>query len=152
MLLDVERGISILKSVRDALPPNVPTTISLRRAFDDTPEATDRFYQIADSAWANGYSAIRVHGRTVEQKYAGRACWDSIREVKRRYPDRTILGSGDIFTAQDAVRMLRETGVDIVWIARGDWKSVDLRAGASVVEGLRAQGSGLGGKRFFPEP
>src|SRR3954468_3961195 len=119
MLLDVDRAISILKSVRDALPPNVPTTISLRRAFDDAPEATDRFHQILESAWTNGYSAIRVHGRTVEQKYNGQACWDSIREVKRRYPDRTILGSGDVFTAEDAVRMLRETGVDIVWIARG---------------------------------
>src|SRR3954453_12529588 len=119
MLLDVDRAISILKSVRDALPPHVPTTISLRRAFDDTPEATDRFYQILETAWANGYSAIRVHGRTVEQKYNGQACWESLREVKRRYPDRTILGSGDVFTADDAVRMLRETGVDIVWIARG---------------------------------
>src|SRR5206468_705130 len=58
-------------------------------------------------------------GRTVEQKYLGRARWDFLREVKGRYPDRTILGSGDVFTAQDAVRMLRETGVDIVWIARG---------------------------------
>src|SRR4051794_5573810 len=119
MLLDVERALSILKSVRDALPPDVPTSISLRRAFDDTPEATDRFYQILETAWANGYSAIRVHGRTVEQKYNGQACWESIREVKRRYPDRTILGSGDVFTAEDAVRMLHETGVDIVWIARG---------------------------------
>jgi tRNA-dihydrouridine synthase B len=119
MLLDVERALSILKSVRDILPPHVPTTISLRRAFDDSAEATDRFYQIVESAWAHGYSAIRVHGRTVEQKYAGRACWESIREVKRRYPDRTILGSGDVFTAEDAVRMLRETGVDVVWIARG---------------------------------
>jgi tRNA-dihydrouridine synthase len=60
-----------------------------------------------------------VHGRTVEQKYLGRAAWPALREVKRRYPDRTILGSGDVFTAEDAVRMLRETGVDIVWIARG---------------------------------
>jgi tRNA-dihydrouridine synthase len=119
MLLDVDRALSILKSVRDVLPPETPTTISLRRAFDDSPEATDRFYQILEAAWANGYSAIRVHGRTVEQKYAGPACWKSIRQVKQRYPDRTILGSGDVFTAEDAVRMLRETGIDIVWIARG---------------------------------
>ena len=49
----------------------------------------------------------------------GRASWPFLREVKQRYPNRTILGSGDVFTAEDAVRMLRETGVDIVWIARG---------------------------------
>src|SRR4051794_15304954 len=67
MLLDVDRALTILKSVRDTLPPSVPTTISLRRAFDDSPEATDRFYKIVEAAWEHGYSAIRVHGRTVEQ-------------------------------------------------------------------------------------
>ncbi|MDB5301985.1 MAG: tRNA-dihydrouridine synthase [Phycisphaerales bacterium] len=119
MLLDVERGVSILKGVRDALPPGVPTTISLRRGFDDSAESTDRFYQIVETAWSAGYSAVRVHGRTVEQKYLGRAHWPFLAEVKRRYPDKTILGSGDVFTPEDAVRMLKETGVDIVWIARG---------------------------------
>jgi tRNA-dihydrouridine synthase B len=119
MLKDVARGISVLKAVRDALPPEVPTTISLRRSFDDSPESADQFYEIVEAAWANNYSAVRVHGRTVEQKYLGRAAWPALREVKRRYPGRTILGSGDVFTAEDAVRMLRETGVDVVWIARG---------------------------------
>jgi tRNA-dihydrouridine synthase len=119
MLLDVERAKSILKSVRDALPAQVPTTISLRRAFDDSPEAADRFDQIVQTAFSHGYSAIRVHGRTVEQKYQGRADWSIIRDVKRRYPRNTILGSGDVFSAEDAVRMKRQTGVDIVWIARG---------------------------------
>ena len=119
MLFDVPRALSILSAARDALPPDVPTTVSLRRAFDDSPESADRFYRIVDHAFATGYAAVRVHGRTVEQKYLGRARWDVLREVKQRYPDRTILGSGDVFTAEDAVRMLRETGVDIVWIARG---------------------------------
>jgi tRNA-dihydrouridine synthase B len=119
MLKDVPRALDILKAVRDALPAGATTTVSLRRAFDDSAESADRFYEIVESAWANGYAAVRVHARTVEQKYLGRAQWSVLREVKRRYPDRTILGSGDVFTAQDAVRMLRETGVDVVWIARG---------------------------------
>ncbi|MGH7176045.1 MAG: tRNA dihydrouridine synthase [Tepidisphaeraceae bacterium] len=119
MLFDSGRAIEILKSVRDALPPELPTTLSLRRGFDDTVESTDRFYEIVETAWENDYAAVRVHGRTVEQKYLGAARWDFLRQVKQRYPDRTILGSGDVFTAEDAVRMLRETGVDIVWIARG---------------------------------
>jgi nifR3 family TIM-barrel protein len=119
MLLDVSRGVSILKAVRDSLPPDVPTTISLRRGFDDSSESSDRFYEIVDTAFSYGYSAVRVHGRTVEQKYNGQAHWPFLREVKNRYPDRTILGSGDVFTAHDVVRMLEETGVDIVWIARG---------------------------------
>src|SRR4051812_32283895 len=119
MLKDVPRALEVLKAVRDALPPEAPTTVSLRRSFDDSPESADRFYEIVDAAWANGYSAVRVHGRTVEQKYLGRASWPALAEVKRRYPDRTILGSGDVFTAEDAVRMRNETGVDVVWIARG---------------------------------
>jgi nifR3 family TIM-barrel protein len=118
MLLDVPRGLAILRTVRDALP-NAPLTVSLRRGFDDSAESEDRFYRIADEAWSLGFAAIRVHGRTVAQKYIGRASWPFIAEVKRRYPDKTILGSGDVFTAEDAVRMLAETGVDIVWIARG---------------------------------
>jgi nifR3 family TIM-barrel protein len=119
MLMDTPRAVSILRAVRDALPPAVPTTVSLRRGFDDSAASTERFFEVVDAAWENGYSAVRVHGRTVEQKYLGRARWDVLRDVKRRYPTRPILGSGDVFTAEDAVRMLRETGVDVVWIARG---------------------------------
>jgi tRNA-dihydrouridine synthase B len=119
MLRDVPRATDVLKAVRDALPPHVPTTISMRRGFDDAPESADRFYEIVDTAWANHYSAVRVHARTVEQKYQGSAQWSVLADVKRRYPDRTILGSGDVFTAEDAVRMLKTTGVDVVWVARG---------------------------------
>jgi nifR3 family TIM-barrel protein len=119
MLMDVERGVAILKAVRDALPPNVPTTISLRRSFDDSAESAQRFHQIVETAWEYGYSAVRVHARTVEQKYLGRADWTILAKIKQMYAGRTILGSGDVFTAHDAVRMLRETGVDLVWIARG---------------------------------
>ena len=119
MLRDVPRALDVLKAARDAVPPEVPMSISLRRGFDDTPASREQFYQIVDAAFAHGYAAVRVHARTVEQKYLGSAQWSALAEVKRRYPDRTILGSGDVFTAEDAVRMLRTTGVDVVWIARG---------------------------------
>jgi tRNA-dihydrouridine synthase len=104
MLQDLPRAIGILKAVRDALPPHVPTTVSLRRAFDDSSQSVDRFYELLETAWTHGYTAARVHGRTVQQKYNGRASWPFLAEVKRRYPDRTILGSGDVFTAEDAGR------------------------------------------------
>ena len=119
MLADTDRALGILKAVRDTVPGGIPTTVSLRRAFDDSPEAEDRFHTIATAAWELGYSALRVHGRTVAQKYQGQADWRAIAEIKARYPDRVIFGSGDVFTAQEAVRMLRETKVDLVWIARG---------------------------------
>jgi tRNA-dihydrouridine synthase len=111
--------VAILKSVRDAVDAIIPTTVSLRRAFDDSAQAKERFWELLETAWSYGYAAARVHGRTVEQKYLGRADWSALAEVKRRYPGRFILGSGDVFTAQDAARMLRETGVDAIWIARG---------------------------------
>jgi nifR3 family TIM-barrel protein len=119
MLKDVPRAVSIIRAVRDVIPAEVPITISIRRGFDDTPESVDRFHEILETAWANGVAAVRVHARTVEQKYVGPSRWSFLREVKQRYPDRTILGSGDLFTAEDVVRMLRETGVDVAWIARG---------------------------------
>jgi nifR3 family TIM-barrel protein len=119
MLLDTARAISIVKAVRDALPPSATTTVSLRRGFDESAESVERFHEIVETIWANDYAAVRVHARTVDQKYLGPSRWEFLRQVKQRWPDKTILGSGDVFTAEDVVRMLNETGVDIVWIARG---------------------------------
>jgi nifR3 family TIM-barrel protein len=117
MLRDVPRAVAILRAVRDAV--RIPLTVSLRRGFDDSPESFDRFHRIFEAAWAHGCSAVRVHARTVEQKYLGPSRWEFLRQLKASNPNRTILGSGDVLTAEDAVRMRRETGVDIVWIARG---------------------------------
>lgn len=118
MLRDIERGHAILRAVRERLP-HATLTVSLRRAFDDSDEYRDGLYQLLDEAWSLGYAAARVHGRTVEQKYQGRANWESLTQLKRHYPNRTIIGSGDVLTAEDAVRMKLDTGVDIVWVARG---------------------------------
>src|SRR5271156_2425932 len=53
MLMDVARGLAILRAVRDAVP-SMPVTLSLRRGFDDSAESTDRFFQIFDAAWQLG--------------------------------------------------------------------------------------------------
>ncbi len=127
MLLDVERGISIMRAVRDTVA-DIPLTVSLRRGFDDSAESEERFFRIMETAWSLGFSAARVHARTVEQKYLGSSHWPFLTRLKQQYPNRTILGSGDIFTAQDAVRMYHQTGVDAVWIARRNRKSLDLRS------------------------
>ncbi len=148
MLLDTDRAIAVLRAVRELVPANVPTTISLRRGFDDRPEAEDAFHRIVETAWSLGYSAVRVHARTVEQKYLGRADWSVLKKIKQHYPNRTILGSGDVFTAEDAVRMLKETGVDLVWIARGaignPWifRQAQVLLEHEVGSGFRVQGSG----------
>jgi nifR3 family TIM-barrel protein len=119
MLRDLPRAVEILRAVREVVPGETPLTISTRRSFDDTAEAVELFERLVEEAWEQGVAAIRVHARTVEQKYLGRAYWPFLKEFKARHPGRVILGSGDVFTAQDVVRMLDETGADVVWIARG---------------------------------
>ncbi|MGA2496898.1 MAG: tRNA-dihydrouridine synthase family protein [Tepidisphaeraceae bacterium] len=119
MLRDVPRALAVMRAVREIIPTERPITVSLRKGFDDSAQSRDAFFEIVEEAWRLGFAAIRVHGRTVEQKYLGRADWDFLRQLKLQYPHRLIFGSGDVFTAEDAVRMLRDTGVDCAWIARG---------------------------------
>ena len=112
-------AIAILKAVRDAVPAHLPVTVQLRRATDESPEAADRFAEIFAGVWAAGLDAACVHGRTVAQFYQGQADWTFLAGLKRAYPRAVILGSGDLFTAHDALRMIETTGVDGVWLARG---------------------------------
>jgi tRNA-dihydrouridine synthase len=118
MLADVERGEAILRTVREALPRQL-LSLSIRRGFDDSAGSEDRFWQLCEEARELGFVALRVHGRTVEQKYAGRSRRPFLTGVKAAFPEWTIWGSGDVFEPEDVVDMLAETGVDGVWIARG---------------------------------
>lgn len=119
LLGEPEKALAIVDRVREALPPEVPLTVKMRRGIDDSPESRDYFYTILDGAFARGIAAVTVHGRTVRQKYEGPSCWAFLREVKQHLGDRTMLGSGDLFTAQDCMNMIRQTGVDGVTVARG---------------------------------
>jgi nifR3 family TIM-barrel protein len=112
-------ALEIVERVRSALPDHVPVTLKMRRGIDVSVESRERFFEIFDGAYARGVAAITVHGRTVEQKYIGPSSWEFLRDVKRHAGDRIVLGSGDLFSAQACVDMLRETGVDGVTIARG---------------------------------
>ncbi len=117
LLSDPHQAIAIMQAVRDEVEG--PLTLKLRRGVDDSAHAAEQFEQIFDEAQRLEFSAIAVHGRTVEQKYTGKADWDFLRRLKTRKPNMTILGSGDVFCAADALRMYESTGVDGVWIARG---------------------------------
>ena len=112
-------AIEIVQRVRNALPPTVPVTIKLRRGIDESSESHDRFLTILSAAFASGVAAATVHGRTVEQRYIGPSNWDFLRELKQQFNNRTIIGSGDLFSAEACLKMLAETGVDGVSIARG---------------------------------
>jgi tRNA-dihydrouridine synthase len=112
-------ALEIVRRTREAVPDRVPVTLKMRRGIDDSIESRERFFRILDGAFAAGVAAITVHGRTVEQKYVGPSNWDFLREAKQHAGGKTILGSGDLFTAEACLDMLRLTGVDGVSVARG---------------------------------
>ncbi len=93
----------------------VPVTVKFRTGWDSE---NINVCELAKIAEANGAAAITVHGRTREQFYSGKADWKIIKEVCKsvKIP---VIGNGDIFSAEDAIRMLEETGCDAVMIGRG---------------------------------
>ena len=113
-------ALEIVRRTRDIVPSEIPVTIKMRRGIDDTQESRDHFYEILDGAFGYNISAITVHGRTVQQRYIGPSRWSFLKEVKAHVgKDKIILGSGDLFSAEDCLRMMLETGVDGVTVARG---------------------------------
>lgn len=112
-------ALEIIRQTRDNVPAEIPVTVKMRRGIDDTQASRDNFYEILDGAFAIGVAAITVHGRTVEQRYIGPSRWEFLRELKQHVGDKIILGSGDLFTPQDCLNMIAETGVDGVTVARG---------------------------------
>jgi len=119
LLGQVGTALEIVSRVREAVPLHVPVTVKMRRGLDDTQESREKFFTIFDGAFERGVAAITVHGRTVKQGYVGASCWDFLGEVKQHAGSRTVLGSGDLFTPQACIDMLRQTGVDGVTVARG---------------------------------
>ncbi|PKQ37542.1 MAG: tRNA dihydrouridine synthase DusB [Actinobacteria bacterium HGW-Actinobacteria-1] len=93
----------------------VPVTVKFRSGWDAESVNAVEFARAMEAA---GASAVTVHGRTRDQFYHGKADWDVIASVKAAV-DVPVIGSGDIFSADDVVAMLERTGVDAVMVARG---------------------------------
>lgn len=94
---------------------NKPITAKIRKGWDERHANAAEFALRLQDA---GASAVAVHGRTREQYYSGKADWEIIRQVKSRLSI-PVIGSGDIYTAENARDMLKATGCDAVMAARG---------------------------------
>lgn len=106
---------------------NIPVTVKMRKGID-ADHLT--FLESGKAARDAGVAAVALHGRTAADFYSGKADWDAIAELRAALPDVQVLGNGDIWSAQDAVNMMKQTGVDGVVVGRGclgrPWLFADL--------------------------
>jgi nifR3 family TIM-barrel protein len=116
-------------SVEAGAPYNVPITVKFRKGIHDD---LLTFLDTGRIAREEGVAAIALHARTAQQHYSGLADWNAIAELKAHVSGIPVLGNGDIWEADDAVRMMAETGCDGVVIGRGclgkPWLFGDLAA------------------------
>lgn len=112
-LLDPNKIYEMVSYAVDAAKK--PVTVKMRIGWDD-----EHIYAVenAQAVERAGGAAVSVHGRTREQLYTGHANWDIIKDVKQAVSI-PVIGNGDVFSPEDAQRMLQHTGVDGVMIGRG---------------------------------
>ena len=94
---------------------DIPVTVKCRAGWDDANLNAPEIARLAEKA---GVAAFTVHGRTRGAFYSGKANWNIIKEVKQAVGI-PVFGNGDIWTAEDGMRMFKETGCDGVMIGRG---------------------------------
>ena len=121
---------SIVASVvREADPYAVPVTVKMRVGIDD---AHVTYLQAGRIAEGEGAAAVALHARTAAQAYSGQADWSAIARLREAVTSVPVLGNGDIWSAEDALRMVAETGCDGVVVGRGclgrPWLFTDLAA------------------------
>ncbi|GAA3209241.1 tRNA dihydrouridine synthase DusB [Oerskovia jenensis] len=130
-------------AVKAAEPYGVPVTIKMRKGIDDDHLT---YLEAGLIAQREGVAAVALHARTAADYYSGTADWSAIARLKETVTEIPVLGNGDIWSAEDAVRMVRETGCDGVVVGRGcqgrPWLFADLAAAFSgsdvrVTPGLR---------------
>nr|WP_255471601.1 tRNA dihydrouridine synthase DusB [Pseudactinotalea sp. HY160] len=131
-------------AVAAARPYDVPVTVKMRMGIDpDHLTYRDAGLRVQDA----GVAAVALHGRTAAQHYSGTAHWDAIAALKEAVTEIPVLGNGDIWSAEDAMRLVEQTGCDGIVVGRGcqgrPWLFTDLVAafhssGERARPGLRA--------------
>ncbi len=108
---------------------DVPLTVKMRKGIDADHLTFLDAGRIAEDA---GVAAVALHARTASEFYSGTADWEAIALLKQAVTSVPVLGNGDIWSAEDAVRMMAQTGCDGVVVGRGclgrPWLFGDLAA------------------------
>ena len=117
LLNEPDTVIECLRAVREAVTS--PVLMKLRIGVDHQTSSRENFWEIVTRSVEQGVDALVIHGRTVSEKYRGRADWDLLAAVKQRFPAATIIGSGDIFDPADTPALIERTGLDGFIVARG---------------------------------
>ena len=121
---------AIVRAAVDAAAPyGVPVTLKMRKGIDDGHLTYLEAGLVAQDA---GIAAVALHARTAADYYSGTADWAAIAALKQAVTDIPVLGNGDIWSAEDAVAMVAQTGCDGVVVGRGcqgrPWLFADLAA------------------------
>jgi len=113
LMKDIKTASGIIRAVVEA--SGVPVTVKLRTGWTSQEFVAPEFAKAAEDA---GAAAVAVHGRHAKQGFSGVADWSAIRAVKDAV-EIPVIGNGDITNANEAARMMDETGCDLVMIGRG---------------------------------
>ncbi|MEZ5315251.1 MAG: tRNA dihydrouridine synthase DusB [Chlamydiales bacterium] len=126
MLKDPERIGEAISHMVAAV--KIPVTVKIRAGWDEKSINAPLITQIVEEA---GARAIFIHGRTRAQAYRGGANWTHIKSSKAVAKKIKVIGNGDIFNADAAIRMLKETHCDGILVSRGTmgqpWIVEDIR-------------------------
>ncbi|MDV2476811.1 tRNA dihydrouridine synthase DusB [Rhodococcus zopfii] len=109
-------GQIVAAAVRATEGTDIPVTVKFRIGIDDEHHTHLDAGRIAA---AEGAAAVALHARTAAQRYSGTADWNEIARLKEHVTDVPVLGNGDIFDADDAAKMMEQTGCDGVVVGRG---------------------------------